>query len=48
VDFELTPDELRQLSEASPIDLGFPRDFLQDDGVRRLIFGDTLDRLDLR
>ncbi|HLE13333.1 MAG TPA: aldo/keto reductase [Anaerolineales bacterium] len=48
VDFELTPDELRQLSEASPIDLGFPRNFLQDEGVRRLIFGDTLDRLDLR
>jgi aryl-alcohol dehydrogenase-like predicted oxidoreductase len=47
LEFELTPEELRELSEASPIDLGFPRDFLEGDGVRRLIFGDTLDRLDL-
>jgi aryl-alcohol dehydrogenase-like predicted oxidoreductase len=48
LEFDLTDEELRQLSNASPIDLGFPRNFLQDDGVRRLIFGNTLDRLDLR
>jgi aryl-alcohol dehydrogenase-like predicted oxidoreductase len=46
LEFELSSEELRQLSEASPIDLGFPRTFLQDEGVRRLIFGNTLDRLD--
>lgn len=39
--FELTPDQLARLSEASPIDLGFPHSFLASDGVRALIFGKT-------
>lgn len=48
LNFELTAEELQQLSDASPIDLGFPRSFLEDDFVRGLIFGDTLDRIDYR
>lgn len=34
------PDELiRELDEASAIELGFPHEFLQSDGVRDLVFG---------
>lgn len=41
LDFELTQDQIERLSAASPIDLGFPRSFLESDGVRELIFGET-------
>jgi aryl-alcohol dehydrogenase-like predicted oxidoreductase len=46
LDFELTPEQLTRLSDASPIDLGFPRSFLESDGVRGLIFGETYDLID--
>ncbi|OGO70377.1 MAG: aldo/keto reductase [Chloroflexi bacterium RBG_19FT_COMBO_56_12] len=48
LNYVLTGEELQQLSDASPIDLGFPRSFLEDDFVRGLIFGDTLGRIDHR
>ena len=48
LDFELTPEQLKRLSEASPIDLGFPHSFLGSDHVRGLIFGKTFDLLDRR
>jgi aryl-alcohol dehydrogenase-like predicted oxidoreductase len=46
LEFELTPEQVRRLSEASPIHLGFPRSFLESDHVRGLIFGDTGDLID--
>jgi aryl-alcohol dehydrogenase-like predicted oxidoreductase len=46
LDFELTSEQLQRLSELSPIQLGFPRSFLESDGVRGLIFGDTYDLID--
>jgi DNA-binding transcriptional MerR regulator len=36
---------VRQLSDASRIDLGFPRAFLDSDHVHGLIFGDTFSRI---
>ena len=48
LDFELTPEQLTRLSDASPIDLGFPHSFLGSDHVRGLIFGKTFDLLDGR
>lgn len=48
LEFELSREELRILSEASPIDLGFPRDFLESDHVHGLLFGETFERLDPR
>jgi aryl-alcohol dehydrogenase-like predicted oxidoreductase len=45
LDFELTAEQLERLSAASPIDLGFPTSFLASDGVHKLIFGETYDRL---
>ncbi len=46
VDFTLTPEQLARLSAASPISLGYPRSFTESDGIRNLIFGETLGRLD--
>jgi aryl-alcohol dehydrogenase-like predicted oxidoreductase len=46
LDFQLTADQLQRLSDASPIELGFPRSFLESDGVRSLIFGETYDLID--
>ena len=48
LDFELTAEQLKRLSDASPIDLGFPHSFLGSDHVRGLIFGKTFDLLDQR
>ncbi len=46
VDFELSPEHLKQLSEASPIVLGFPHSFFGDDFVKGLIYGDTYKLVD--
>ena len=48
LDFELSSDQLARLSEASPIDLDFPRSFLESGGVRELIFGQTYDLIEQR
>ena len=45
LDFELTAEQLDRLTAASPLDLGFPTAFLASDGVHKLIFGDTYDKL---
>jgi aryl-alcohol dehydrogenase-like predicted oxidoreductase len=47
LEFDLTADQLERLSAASPIQLGFPRSFLESEHVRGLIFGETWDRIDL-
>ena len=41
LDVELTEIERARLDEAAPPSLGFPRSFLESDGVRDLIYGDT-------
>jgi len=46
LNFTLTPEQLARLSAASPIALGYPRSFTESDGIRNLIFGETLGRLD--
>ena len=46
LDFELTPEQIARLSNASPIDLGFPHSFLGSDHVRGLIFGKTFSQID--
>jgi aryl-alcohol dehydrogenase-like predicted oxidoreductase len=46
LDFELTPEQMTRLSDASPIDLGFPHSFLGSDHVRGLIFGKTFAQID--
>jgi aryl-alcohol dehydrogenase-like predicted oxidoreductase len=45
LDFELTEEQICSLSEASPIELGFPHSFLGSDHVRGLIFGKTFTQI---
>jgi len=42
---ELGADELAAIDEAGSPELGFPRDFLESEGVRGLIYGETYDRI---
>lgn len=41
MDVHLTPEQIDKLDALSPIQLGFPHDFLAGSEVRSLIFGDT-------
>jgi diketogulonate reductase-like aldo/keto reductase len=41
VEIQLSPEHLQQLDEVSKIELGFPHEFLQSDGVKDVVFGGT-------
>lgn len=45
LDVVLDPVHLERLDRAGAPELGFPRSFLESDGVRRLIYGDTWAKL---
>jgi len=45
VDVVLSQDDLKQLDEASAIDLGFPGKFFREEGVRQNNFGGFYDRI---
>ena len=44
--YELSEEHLQRLEQASPIDLGFPRSFLESSHVKNLVFGKTYNLLD--
>ena len=46
LDVDLSEEQVARLDAVSDFALGFPRDFLESDGVRGLIFGDTFDLID--
>ena len=46
LEVELAPEQLERLEAASEFRLGFPRDFLESEHVRGLIFGKTFDLID--
>jgi aryl-alcohol dehydrogenase-like predicted oxidoreductase len=46
LDVELAPEHVERLELAGDFRAGFPRDFLESDHVRGLIFGDTFDLID--
>ena len=46
LEVELAPEQLERLGAASELRLGFPREFLESEHVRGLIFGDTFDLID--
>ena len=46
IDVELASEHVDRLSGATEFRTGFPRDFLESDHVRGLIFGDTFDLID--
>jgi aryl-alcohol dehydrogenase-like predicted oxidoreductase len=46
LEVELSPEQVERLDAVSGFRLGFPREFLESDHVRGLIFGDTFDLID--
>ena len=46
LDVRLTDDQVQRLNALSRPRLGFPHEFLASDGVRRLIYGGTFDKID--
>jgi aryl-alcohol dehydrogenase-like predicted oxidoreductase len=47
LEFRLSDAHLRELSDSSPIQLGFPHSFLASNHVRQLIFGETYAQLEI-
>jgi hypothetical protein len=47
LDVQLTGDHVQRLSALSQPRLGFPHEFLAGDGVRRAIYGETFNVIDL-
>jgi hypothetical protein len=48
LELELAEEHVERLTNATGFRLGFPREFLESDHVRGLIFGDTFDRIEAR
>ena len=48
LEVELAPEHVGRLADATGFRLGFPREFLEGENVRRLIFGNTFDRIETR
>lgn len=46
LEFDLTDKQMRELDEASRIELGFPHHFLQHDHIKQLVYGDKFDDID--
>jgi aryl-alcohol dehydrogenase-like predicted oxidoreductase len=40
--FSLTEEQMKDLDEVNPLSLEFPREFLACEGMRQLVFGDTI------
>ena len=45
LNIELTEEHMNRLNSQSQIELGFPHDFLLQDGVKEVIYGGTLDKI---
>ena len=46
LDVELSPEQVERLDSVSGFRVGFPREFLESEHVRGLIFGDTFELID--
>jgi aryl-alcohol dehydrogenase-like predicted oxidoreductase len=46
LEFELTPEQIERLNEASKIELGFPHDMLKSDTVHKFAMSGTLEKID--
>jgi aryl-alcohol dehydrogenase-like predicted oxidoreductase len=46
LDFELSDAELAKLHEVSKVEMGFPHEFLQSESIRKVLFGNTFDKID--
>lgn len=48
VGWELSTEHLSRLNEVSAVEVGFPHDFLQSEGVTRVLFGDSKPTIEFR
>jgi aryl-alcohol dehydrogenase-like predicted oxidoreductase len=46
LDVTLDDKDLRRLDEVSSVDLGFPHEFLKSANIRKILFGETFDKID--
>jgi aryl-alcohol dehydrogenase-like predicted oxidoreductase len=46
LEFELTPAQMKSLDDASAIELGFPHDFLKQDHIKWIVYGDHHDKIE--
>jgi hypothetical protein len=46
LDYSLSDEQMKKLSEVSKIDLGFPHEFLSGDYIRDIMSGGTYDKID--
>jgi aryl-alcohol dehydrogenase-like predicted oxidoreductase len=46
LEFELAPEQIKRLDEASAIELGFPHDFLKSETVHKFALSGTLEQID--
>jgi aryl-alcohol dehydrogenase-like predicted oxidoreductase len=46
LDFTLTDEQMSNLDKASPIELGYPHDFLASEDIRDLVYGGTYGSID--
>lgn len=46
LNMSLTQEQIQRLNQVSAIEVGFPHDFLQSDGVRQVVFGGDFDKLE--
>ena len=44
--FALSPEQLTRLNEASSVELGFPHDFIRNESIRNVVYGDQHPKLD--
>jgi aryl-alcohol dehydrogenase-like predicted oxidoreductase len=47
LDFTLNDDQLRRLHEVSKIELGFPHEFMGNQRIRNIVYGDRVNDIDL-
>ena len=45
LEVKISDEQLQRLNDVSEIELGFPHDFLQKDGVKMVTYGGTIDKL---
>ncbi len=45
LDFDLNENQMKELNEVSEIELGFPHDFLQQEGVEKVLYGGLKDKV---
>ena len=46
VDVKLSQEQINRLNEVSKIELGFPHEFLTQDGVKQILFGGLMDKIE--